>query len=70
MLPLTKENEKNSRLSKCFQQIVQDVSEENEQLFGNKTWNHELVSDTFFRDTAQVLKQTGSNLMLTLVVIS
>ena len=60
MLPLTKENDKNSRLSKCSQQIVQEVSEENEQLFGNKTWNHELVSDTFFRDTVQVLKRSGS----------
>ena len=36
-LQLTKENEENSRLSKRSQQIVQDVSEENEQLFGNKT---------------------------------
>ena len=69
MLPLTKENDKNSRLSKCSQQIVKDVSEENEQLFGHKTWNHELVSDTFFRDTVQVLKRTAWNLMLRLVVI-
>ena len=34
VLPSTKENEENSRLSKCSQQIVQDFSKENEQLFG------------------------------------
>ena len=35
-----------------------------------KTQNHELVSDAFFSDTVQVLKETNWNLMLTLVVIS
>jgi len=35
-----------------------------------KTWNHELVSDAFFNDTVQVLKETSWNLMLTLAVIS